>query len=952
MNPTVGRESRVISNRVSHVSSKGDVREGCARGGRRQLTPASSMGKKGRAAAAARARQNASDASPFGLKAIVVALLFVCLAAAGPLAWQLFAADPFFASDNPPLSNLSKPDDGAPPAADASWDGALRCCDVPRHNATEMADASALHAVYAEDSPAIVHGLWSGRPCARWRLTELAERFGHTEMIFGATKAKGSHAEGHAELSRPFGHFIAAAQQSSHERHVYLLHEQLLYSLPRLAEELGAPPMQLGDDWFAYFPPEMRPEGRALNIGGPGSISSLHADPFNWTGTNTVFEGRKAWRFLPPSTPAEWLCARRKEINQNVTSSWTSKLDLFEMRDDSGGFKPGPISLGRCVVARKRLDELRRAMVEFVQEPGETVLIPPGWWHQVYHLEPTLGVAGQYLNEHNADVVFRNMLSYTGADEAAALPREGESAAERVRRVLSAVEAVQRDRLSSNVIPLELVKGSSKDGSEVEVSSSPLSLRISTSSSQGIVGLSRSIDVVPQLGWNNTPFVRHAPSATRANPLPAAFDGRHGEQCPSRSPGAAFPWTPKDARTLVAQLRNSYVVVDGGVVTPHKRSGDRHGTVHGDWYDWASPERPSMLLSAGLASLSTEIGEMTLHVPRGLGSLRRADAVRATRSQAPQSLVDAGARWQMWHEYPQKLGDGVDACAARPQPIARLYGRLAALNRFRSASYYHWTINTLPFAALVAEHEASLPLSASRRRMRYLVYRTSFAAQYLAILGIAADDIVYADPCLVYFGQEVYAPLGTGGGSLHLSQRHYAAVRNAVLPLLGIGGVTTVTDKRACAPVLLALRGAGESTQQRRGFLSSDTVEAMAAALRDALPLPADTSVSRLELGSRPVAEQVALFDGASLLVAVDGSALANAVFMRQGAAAISLTPTRGSRTGCGETRYWHLSSAVGVRFWSFLLPQHAWSDETLTLPLDEWREFVADVGEQLRCAG
>lgn len=50
------------------------------------------------------------------------------------------------------------------------------------------------------------------------------------------------------------------------------------------------------------------------------------------------------------------------------------------------------------------------------QREGDFVLIPPGWWHQVYHLEPSIAVAGQTISDLGKGRVFRNMLRWCNAN--------------------------------------------------------------------------------------------------------------------------------------------------------------------------------------------------------------------------------------------------------------------------------------------------------------------------------------------------------------------------------------------------------------------------------------------------------------------------------------------------------------------------------------------------------
>ena len=50
------------------------------------------------------------------------------------------------------------------------------------------------------------------------------------------------------------------------------------------------------DDLFHLFPAEVRPWDAMLLWGTTYSRSTLHVDPYNWTGTVAVIRGRKRWK--------------------------------------------------------------------------------------------------------------------------------------------------------------------------------------------------------------------------------------------------------------------------------------------------------------------------------------------------------------------------------------------------------------------------------------------------------------------------------------------------------------------------------------------------------------------------------------------------------------------------------------------------------------------------------
>ena len=53
-----------------------------------------------------------------------------------------------------------------------------------------------------------------------------------------------------------------------------------------------------------------------------------------------------------------------------------------------------------------------------MQEPGDLVIIPPNWWHQVYHLEPSIAVAFQFIDERGKERVFAHIINWCKSSKA------------------------------------------------------------------------------------------------------------------------------------------------------------------------------------------------------------------------------------------------------------------------------------------------------------------------------------------------------------------------------------------------------------------------------------------------------------------------------------------------------------------------------------------------------
>jgi len=201
-------------------------------------------------------------------------------------------------------------------------------------------------------------------------------------------------------------------EKSTHEEAWYLLSENLLDNALdcKMKEPLVLPSSLFGGfDYFDLFPPKVRPKKHCLILGGTGGRSFLHADPFEWTGLNYLMEGQKLWTFVPPSVPRAALALERVKPDawgEDVSAGWKSAVhDLYHTLP----------YLSSSTVALDFPAELQgvEGVQTVVQEEGDLVIIPPGWAHQVYHLQPSLCLAWQICNALNFKSVIRHMLMWS-----------------------------------------------------------------------------------------------------------------------------------------------------------------------------------------------------------------------------------------------------------------------------------------------------------------------------------------------------------------------------------------------------------------------------------------------------------------------------------------------------------------------------------------------------------
>eukprot|EP00750_Incisomonas_marina_P024883 INCI5157.3.p1 GENE.INCI5157.3~~INCI5157.3.p1 ORF type:complete len:1120 (+),score=111.36 INCI5157.3:73-3360(+) len=123
-----------------------------------------------------------------------------------------------------------------------------------------------------------------------------------------------------------------------------------------------------------------RPDYQWLVVGPQKSGASWHTDPLGTSAWNALLRGRKRWAMYPPA--------------QHPPG-----------HDEDG---PPMTSLEWYFSVYPTLPPQDRPL-EFVQEPGDVIFIPSGWWHMVLNLEVTVSVTQNFVDCSNLDNVCREL---------------------------------------------------------------------------------------------------------------------------------------------------------------------------------------------------------------------------------------------------------------------------------------------------------------------------------------------------------------------------------------------------------------------------------------------------------------------------------------------------------------------------------------------------------------
>ncbi|RMX62121.1 hypothetical protein DD238_004116 [Peronospora effusa] len=132
-----------------------------------------------------------------------------------------------------------------------------------------------------------------------------------------------------------------------------------------------------------------RPDFRWIVAGPQRTGAPWHQDPARTSAWNSLVKGRKRWAIYPPNSPPPGVSVSKHGEYLNSGLNMPSLMWYLHVYPTlTPDQKP----------------------LEIIQEEGETIYVPSGWWHLVLNLDFTIAVTQNFVNSHNAFMFMKDML--------------------------------------------------------------------------------------------------------------------------------------------------------------------------------------------------------------------------------------------------------------------------------------------------------------------------------------------------------------------------------------------------------------------------------------------------------------------------------------------------------------------------------------------------------------
>ncbi|KNC98671.1 uncharacterized protein SPPG_06354 [Spizellomyces punctatus DAOM BR117] len=209
-----------------------------------------------------------------------------------------------------------------------------------------------------------------------WSLKALLTKYGDIHFKVG-------NEYGHPrKVGMKFSSYVDYMLQQNDESPLYVFDDRFAEKAPDMLRDYEVPSI-FAEDFLSVLGEE-RPPFRWLVIGPARSGASWHIDPLGTSAWNTLLSGRKRWALYPPDKLPPGV--HPSDLSSPSTLYWYLEVYPFLPPE----LKP----------------------IEIVQEPGETIVVPAGWWHAVLNLDQcNIAITQNWCGRWNLDGVVEEMAS-------------------------------------------------------------------------------------------------------------------------------------------------------------------------------------------------------------------------------------------------------------------------------------------------------------------------------------------------------------------------------------------------------------------------------------------------------------------------------------------------------------------------------------------------------------
>ncbi|KAI8055617.1 hypothetical protein BDF22DRAFT_653375 [Syncephalis plumigaleata] len=236
-------------------------------------------------------------------------------------------------------------------------------------------------------TPVLIDGLATKWPAYRgaWSIDELVKKWGDVTFRVSLEQS-GPRPDRISRFHLSIHDYVHYCRHQRDASPIYIFDAAFGERTPAMLSDYEIP-MYFKQDYLAVLNEPHRPPYRWFVMGPARSGASWHVDPSGTSAWNTLVSGRKRWALYPNHVipPGVKVIDTHRSISQSPTS-------LAWYQDVYPTLAP------------------EQRPLECIQEPGQTIFVPGGWWHMVLNLNETIAVTQNFADDHNLEAVCEELV--------------------------------------------------------------------------------------------------------------------------------------------------------------------------------------------------------------------------------------------------------------------------------------------------------------------------------------------------------------------------------------------------------------------------------------------------------------------------------------------------------------------------------------------------------------